>query len=362
MKRFIYIFFTLIIISLLAKGAYNLPYLSSLICSLFLPVCFIFFFRRIDVFEPEPYKDLFFAFFLSVVSLTLLFIFVLPIWHSAFNVYVGNMSFLKMFLGVAVMEEFFKILPVLYILKKTNWINEPIDYIIYASISALGFAFIENLDYIYKHHQSGASIVAVRNIEPLFMHMCTTSFLSFGLFCYKITSKNKYVVIGFLFATLFHTIYNQLCGVKAFFFTAEIIPLIIMVTIYAKLIHSLMNISPFYNKEKESEVAGAGKLLFFMLSGIVIVSFFSEYYFDPNFKLENTLPSTIYFFILAMILYWRISSYLKVERGRFIALDYQIGDIKLENQDIVNLRNEISCFYDKEENQKNQIENQSKRI
>ena len=352
MKKTIYTLFTIFIISHLLFGVHNIAYLSTLICSIFLPICFIFFFRRIDVFEPEPYKDLFFTFFLSVVSLTILFIFVLPIWHSLFNVSSFNMGFVKMFLGVAVIEEAFKIIPVLYILKKTNWINEPIDYIIYASISALGFAFIENLDYIYQHHQSGASIVAVRNIEPLFMHMCTTSFLSFGLFCYKITSKKKYVLIGFLFATFFHTIYNQLCGVKAFFFTAEIIPLIIMVTIYAKLIHSLMNISPFYNKEKESEVAGAGRLLFFMLSSIVVVSFFSEYYFTPNFQLKNTLPSTVYFFILAMILYWRISSFLKVERGRFIALDYQIGDIKLENQDIVNLRNEISCFYDKEENQK----------
>ena len=46
-------------------------------------------------------------------------------------------------------EEIIKIIPVLIILKTTKFINEPIDYIIYSSISALGFAFIENIQYIY---------------------------------------------------------------------------------------------------------------------------------------------------------------------------------------------------------------------
>ena len=49
--------------------------------------------------------------------------------------------------GIGLIEETVKIIPFLLMLKFSRQINESIDYVIYASVSALGFAFMENLIY-----------------------------------------------------------------------------------------------------------------------------------------------------------------------------------------------------------------------
>ena len=172
-------------------GFHDLSFFVSLLTSIFVPICFIFFFRKIDVFERENYRDLFFSFLLSTVTMfilgTIVILFLTIFRPEDFSSY----NFLQMFFYVGLPEEILKILPVLFILKYTKFINEPIDYIIYSSISALGFVFYENIEYISGNLTDLSSIVSVRNIFPLLMHMCTTSIFGFLIFCYKLTSNKK---------------------------------------------------------------------------------------------------------------------------------------------------------------------------
>ena len=49
--------------------------------------------------------------------------------------------------GIGFIEEAVKVIPVILILLFTKNINESVDYIIYASISAIGFSFVENISY-----------------------------------------------------------------------------------------------------------------------------------------------------------------------------------------------------------------------
>lgn len=347
MKKLIYIVFFIILSSLLINCFYDIAFFVALCSAIFLPICFIFFFRKIDIFEPERYRDLFFTFCLSVVTLSILFFLVLPFWHALFGITSEPDSFLQTLLGVALIEEVFKILPVLYILKTTKFINEPIDYIIYASISALAFSFLENLDYIYMHLNDSTSIIAFRNIEPLLMHMCTSSFLGFGLFCYKITSRKKYIVLGLLFAVFGHAIYNQLCDI-GFGFT-EMIPLVIMVTLYAKLIHSLLNISPFYEKEKVKDLKGTGTFLFLILACIIVFNFFAELIFAETVDVPVLLVQSIISIILILVLYSRIWNYLKIDKGKFIAFGLtKKGKKKTEFKTTTELREAIVKFYESE--------------
>ena len=48
---------------------------------------------------------------------------------------------------IGFVEELVKIIPFLLLLKFFKFIDEPYDYILYASSSALGFAFMENMIY-----------------------------------------------------------------------------------------------------------------------------------------------------------------------------------------------------------------------
>ena len=233
---------------------------------------------------------------------------------------IQSYNFLQMFLYVGLPEEILKILPVLFILKYTKFINEPIDYIIYSSISALGFVFYENVDYISGYLTEESSIVSIRNIEPLLMHMCTTSIFGFLIFCYRLTTKKIYILFGLLIAAAIHTLYNQLCGVVINFITAEIILLFFLVTFYAKLIQSLLNISPFFDQKRVPDIKGAGKFLFIIIFIIILTNALIAYFFTEA-KSPELFITGLYWLVIGVILFSRIWVNLKITKGKFIVFD-----------------------------------------
>ena len=318
MKNTIYVLSIILLGAMLLTGFYDLSYFVSLLSSFFFPICFIFFFRKIDVFERDSYRDLFFSFLLSTVTMFTLGSLVIY-FLSIFRPEDIN-NFLQMFLYVGLPEEILKILPVLFILKYTKFINEPIDYIIYSSISALGFVFCENIGYISGRLTDSSSIVSIRNIEPLLMHMCTTSIFGFLIFCYRLTSKKKYILFGLLIAAAIHATYNQLCDVTIYLITAEIILLFFLVTFYAKLIQSLLNISPFFDQKRVPDINGAGKFLFLIVFLIILVNALTAYFFTEA-KSPELFLTGIYWFIIGVILFSRIWVNLKIKKGKFIVFE-----------------------------------------
>ena len=144
---------------------------------------------------------------------------------------------------VAVPEEIIKIIPFLLVLKFRKYINEPIDYLIYASTTALGFAFYENINYLLKYSDSG-NIVAIRSLLPSVVHMVVSSIFHLVFFIFQ--SKKKVHFIDYYYHLL-HAIYNT-----SFIFSPII--LLIILSYYSKMIQSLLNISPFYEKSKEKFV------------------------------------------------------------------------------------------------------------
>lgn len=240
---------------------------------------------------------------------------------------IQSYNFLQMFLYVGLPEEILKILPVLFILKYTKFINEPIDYIIYSSISALGFVFYENVDYISGYLTEESSIVSIRNIGPLLMHMCTTSIFGFLIFCYRLTTKKKYILFGLLIAAAIHTLYNQLCGVVIYFIRAEIILLFFLVTFYAKLIQSLLNISPFFDQKRVPDIKGTGKFLFIIIFIIILANALIAYVFTEANSPELFITG-LYWLIIGVILFSRIWVNLKITKGKFIVFDREKAGAK----------------------------------
>jgi RsiW-degrading membrane proteinase PrsW (M82 family) len=286
MRKLLYAIF--IILFLLQLGAFfiDLELTIAIVTSCYMPVCFIFFFRRIDIFEKETWQDIISVFLLSCVTL-MIYVFFIPFVHSLFETLSNdeNTSFVDMLFGVAIPEEIIKIIPVLIILKFTKFINEPIDYIIYSSISALGFAFIENIQYIYLHQEDNLNIIAVRSFFPTLMHMCTTSIIGFQLYKFY---KNKqdptiklyelfYITLPLIIAALLHTIYNLEEGLLTLMFLS---------LYYSHSIKRTLKESPFMDREQikkelntENSVTNKGnfKILILMTIGVLIMDLFFGY-------------------------------------------------------------------------------------
>jgi len=104
---------------------------------------------------PEPPGHLLLAFALGVGSFFLGMAMyralgVLGLRYDAFELAQGNLPGLFLFavLGIGVIEELAKLIPFLFVVLRFREFDEPIDGIIYASFIALGFAAMENLNYL----------------------------------------------------------------------------------------------------------------------------------------------------------------------------------------------------------------------
>jgi RsiW-degrading membrane proteinase PrsW (M82 family) len=105
---------------------------------------------------------------------------------------------------VGLIEEALKVLPVLLVMRFTRAIDQPVDYIIYGSISALGFAFMENL---LPGAEWRPGTISTRALGAVVLHMTETSLVMYGLFYSRYRVKNKplqYFLLAFGAACALH--------------------------------------------------------------------------------------------------------------------------------------------------------------
>lgn len=141
-----------------------------------------------------------------------------------------------------------KIIPFLLVLKLSKHINEPFDYILYGSVSALGFAFTENVLYL-QNSQLGA--IYGRTLFSSVAHMFDTSIICYGLIYLKhekIDLKGFEFIVLLVLASLAHGFYDFWLindAVSTFYFLTI---LFFMLSIYfwATMSNNLLNISPYY--------------------------------------------------------------------------------------------------------------------
>tara|TARA_B100000700_G_C14924259_1_gene798575 strand:+ start:19 stop:1035 length:1017 start_codon:yes stop_codon:yes gene_type:complete len=327
MNRLIYFGFFIVIAVFINRIYIDLEYITVILSAFLFPLLFIFFLQRIDVFERENIKDILYVFIFGCVASFVLSLIYVPVRN--FFVPENQCSELLICLfSVALPEEIIKIIPFVLVLKYRKFIDEPIDYLIYASASALGFAFIENIQYIYSYSDLGG-IVATRSFLPLIMHMVTSSILAFGIFLYANSKRIKYIFYGLIIASFLHAAYNSL--------PIGFLVLIFMLIYYARLIQSLLNISPFYDESKENDIHSCSNFLLYILIFILILDFIYDIYHNgTSIIFENPL-GYIFTLFIPYAIYKIISSRLSLKKANFIALGTRNSNFKfiIEMQDII---------------------------
>lgn len=117
-------------------------------------------------------------------------------------------DFLYCVFGIGAVEELVKIIPVLLYLAFSKSINEPYDYILYGSVSALGFAFSENLMYYEDNH---LYMIHTRAITATVAHMFFSSIIAYGMLLskYKLQRyKFAFFLLFFMLAAIGHGFYD----------------------------------------------------------------------------------------------------------------------------------------------------------
>ncbi len=132
---------------------------------------------------------------------------------SGINVFSGYLSIAwTAFIVAGFTEEFFKRLVVMKIAYNHDAFNEKLDGIIYCAYSALGFATIENIMYVFSGYDADPYIGLYRGILSVPAHMLFAVtmgyYLSLAKFCNDSRLCSQYLSRSLVIPMLFHGIFN----------------------------------------------------------------------------------------------------------------------------------------------------------
>src|SRR5208282_4925881 len=166
--------------------------------------------------------------------------------YFGFNLEGDSLHRLSYFIfGVGVFEEGVKALPVLaavYLWKK--W-DEPVDIFVFAAVSALGFACLENAGYFTRF---SINLIMGRTLTAVVMHIAMTCLAFYGLFIhrYKPGAKNPfYVFLFFGAAVLVHGLYDFFASGSPVLGIFSVLILILMMMLFRNMVENALDQADF---------------------------------------------------------------------------------------------------------------------
>ncbi|MDG1333261.1 MAG: PrsW family intramembrane metalloprotease [Crocinitomicaceae bacterium] len=182
----------------------------ALVSGLMISLVWMIFLRNMDFFRKERWIDMTIVFLLGALFTNLCH-FLYDTAHYDLGIQLNGEAANDLFYCIGVIgffEELVKFLPWILCASLTKRLKEPIDYIIYASVAALGFAFTENLVYL-----ENPSNIVVRFIMSTTMHMFDATLIAYSMILAKYRFKSARAkmlapVVGFWLACIAHGFYD----------------------------------------------------------------------------------------------------------------------------------------------------------
>lgn len=171
-----------------------------------------------------------------------------PIFKAEYNELNLLGLILYAFIKVALVEEFCKWLITYNTSYNNKNFDEIFDIIVYSVFVALGFAFFENVLYVFD---GGIKTGIIRAITAVPGHACDAVFMGYYLGLAKLSSlnndnksRNKYMILSILIPTILHGIYDYcLFTMNIIFFGIFIIFVIILFITTFKRIKKMSSIN-----------------------------------------------------------------------------------------------------------------------
>lgn len=212
-------------------------------------------------------------------------------------------DFIYCVFGIGFVEEFVKLIPLILVIVFSKKLREPIDYIVFASISALGFAFVENLIYF---DDSGLRTIQGRSLSASVTHMFNSSLVAYGIVIGKFAKKRNWLLYCFAFyciASLFHGFYDfwLINKVARTFGFITFIWLLMSMVLWVSIINNCLNNSYnrrviwTYNPERLNTLLLVGLSSIFLLEYFIIGWKFSAE--AANTELQKDLSSGLFLLI-----------------------------------------------------------------
>ncbi len=220
--------------------------------ALFIAWIWVDYYRLIDIFDKNKLLYVIIAFVLGCLSVNVVF-FVhdyLP-WLVPMELTGGYLNdFFFFTLEVGMLEEVAKLIPfALMLLLFKKQFREPIDYVAFVSINALGFSAVENVLYFNNH---GASIIDGRAILSSVGHMFDTVLVAYGIILYKFHPRHNsvwFIPLFFVLAALAHGFYDFWLMLDGLWIVT-ILYFFISISWFAQIVNNALNNSSYFTYKK----------------------------------------------------------------------------------------------------------------
>lgn len=298
------------------------------------------YFRRIDVFEPERWWPLLIA--LSIGGITpYLSLYIYDLFKNIG--FEENGKFLNDLLfsifGIGLNEELCKlsgVIVVFRLLKK--FINDPIDILIYAGLTALGFSLVENFNYFSNY---GVRIISSRAFYSALEHIINTSVIVYGFYRFRIFNRGNRVlntITGICLAIGSHGLFDFFL-IQPFLgeFTSYFSLLVYLVGInfWIEMLNNANNFSGYFDYHKIGFSTRVAYRMFYWYFLTLSIAFFNNgVTIDLEFSIRMGFKSLLTDGFLFWIVIMRISRFKIFKRKYFrvtLALPFYITKNKDED-------------------------------
>ena len=175
-----------------------------------LPVVLLMvFIYRQDKYQKEPIKSLAKAFIGGMIAISLDILIVSGIHLLLGNTTLADTVFFNAFLEAGIPEELSKFLIFMIFIWHDKNFDEYFDGIVYASFIGLGFACVENIEYVFSYGFQTGVVRALLSVPGHFLFGVVLGyFLSMAKFHPE--KRGKYLLSGLLLAMLAHGLFDWL--------------------------------------------------------------------------------------------------------------------------------------------------------
>lgn len=298
---------------------------DGFIAAVLILLIWFFYFILIDIFERERLKYLLYTVFLGFISAlicTMFYDFYDYYLHFKINgSYVNDLIYC--IFGIGFIEETVKIIPVFLVFFFTKQINESIDFLIYGCISALGFAFMENLLYFQI---PGLHTITSRALSAVILHMGLTALGAYGLMLSQHRFGKislKWFAISFSGACLIHGIYDYFLIGEGCIQNMRVLSFILLLFLaqaFGRMLNNGLNISIFFNKADAAKLHILNRYLSYSLSFLILIQYVIMVL---RFNLHNAniglVKSIYYSWFLIFIIVTALSKF-DIEKNRLLPL------------------------------------------
>ena len=191
-------------------------------------VLMVFIYRQ-DKYQKEPIKSLAKAFFGGMLSIPLDILIVTGVGMIFGKTFIANTVFFSSFMEAGIPEELSKFLIFMLLIWRDKNFAEYFDGIVYATFIGLGFACVENIEYVFMYGFGTGVVRALLSVPAHFLFgVLMGHFLSLAKFHPE--KRGTYILSGLLLAMLAHGLFDWLLMV-----TDSLSPMVTLV-IYAVFI------------------------------------------------------------------------------------------------------------------------------